>query len=336
MPGVGDIASTFGVLAAGHLTVQGRTLALTKTRAIASGHVAIQGKSLTWLSSGWQYITITSIASIGVVRTLYDSLDPLYSLTPSIGDVWRVPVFSQDGGSVTVSVDGRFEIGAPTSGFDLLAAVMYFNIITGLWYGPADMTILNPPLMLSISPGHLTNQGKSLSANVRRVLGSGRLIVFGHQMALRRLYVLNPGHLTASGKPLLLNHQLSIQPGRITVAGKVLALAARLTLSIVPGHVTTAGKQFSLDRALAIEPGHLTIGGSGVELFTGLPLFVEPGHLSVLGQVLRFDKRLLVTPGHLSVSGRNLLIKSTGAIGLIDKPIINSGRRRRQIRTSQD
>lgn len=308
VPGVGDVAATFGTLTAGHLTVSGKTLALTKTRPITRGHLTTHGKSQTWLSTAWQYITITSIGSIGVLRTLYDSLDPAFSLTPSVGDVWRVPTLSQDGGTITVAVDGRFEIGAPTSGFDVMPAVLYYNLINQQWYGPADFTILDAPLTLPIGRGHLSLQGKQLQMARTRLVVPGHLVVFGHQVALRRLYSITQGHLTLTGKPTQLNRQMAIQRGHLTLAGKTITLAARLTLSIVPGHLTQSGKTLKLNRSIAIAPGHLTLAGKDVDIGVGLPLFMDPGNLQVDGKVMRLDKILMFNPGHLVVNGKTLTL----------------------------
>lgn len=336
--GQADFVATFsGPIVRGHLTVAGKAITLRRSYPLAIGHLTVRGRANgNWISSAWQYLTVTTLTSIGQVYTLYDTLDPAAGLIPSINDVWRVPTFSTDGGAVTVSGDGRFEIGQPTSGIDTLVNVMYYNRFTDQWWGPTDVTILNPLLRLIVTPGHLLVSGKALVHNTTRIMGKGRLSIFGHQVQFNRQYPpMQAGHLTQLGKPMTMSRQMSIQPGHLTVSGKVLDLILRLTLLINPGHLTVAGKALLLGKALTLSIGHLTVAGKSLTLHVGLPLIMTPGHLLITGTSLRLTKALSLTPGRLTVHGRTMAMHTTGAVSVIDKPGIRRVGKRRSIVPSE-
>ena len=203
-----------------------------------------------WQSGAWQYTEVTDLSKIGVEIALFDGLS---GVTPEIGDVWRTPVLSQDGGPVTVFGDGTYMIVPPTSGPDVLEDVMYLDGSLQVWHGPTDYNV-NDQVHLDLTSGQIAVAGQDVG-----LLGGLSLDLMPAQVAVLGLGV----SLTTSGVL-----ELDLTPATLAVAASNVGLLTGLELGVNPGAIVVTGLDVELatTRVLEFTPGQLVVLGLNVQL----------------------------------------------------------------------
>ena len=203
-----------------------------------------------WQSGAWQYTAVTDLSKIGLEITLFDGLS---GVTPEIGDVWRTPVLSQDGGAVTVFGVGTYMIGPPTSGPDVLEDVMYLDVSLQVWHGPTDYNV-NDQVHLDLTSGQIAVAGQDVS-----LLGGRSLDLTPAQVAVLGLGV----GLTTSGVL-----ELVLTPATLAVAASNVELLTGVELGVNPGATVVTGLDVELVtmRVLELTPGLLAALGLNVQL----------------------------------------------------------------------
>lgn len=243
-----------------------------------AGSITIQGSAKWWFESpAWQYVTVADLSKIGTEPTLADAA---VGYTVEIGDVWKAPTQSEDGGAVQVFADLTFTVGPPTSGSDVLPAVWAWDASLDEYHGPEDLSINNPPI-LEHTPGSIV------------LAGSNHEIVAG--LSLEHL----PGAIDLQGQ----NHEFGI--------------TGRLSLPHTPGSIVLTGQNHELVTGLVLEhlAGQITITGQLHEFITHLVLEHLAGAISIQGQDHDFVTLGSWAPEHLP--GQIILQGSSHEFGLL-------------------
>ena len=241
----------------GEATVAGQDIALNRVLPVEIGEVTATGIDLGLViaNSLKQLVTVTDTSLQGVEITFYDVLS---SVIPVAGDIWWVSTTTTDGADFTLNGDGTFEIDPPTSGPDSIASVQFYDVSTGVWHGPATVTIIDAPYSLDVDPGSLTVAGQEQGSITGLQFDIGELTVTGQSVGL----------------------PLSTSPGELTVAGQDIVFESQ---ALDPGVITVTGNEYVINTDYEFDVGEITVAGQDVTITDGIRLQVEAGSITVTG-----------------------------------------------------
>lgn len=296
-----------------NLTADGKTLFRDVTLPVALTNLGIDGKSIgDWGSSAWQYINVTNVSLFGSEVTLFDSLS---GVTPAVGDKWRIPTFSSDGGQVTGFGNGRFSVSSPTSGQDTLPNVLYFDTSAGTWLGPETLTIQEPDTDLAVSPiSRLGSRGKVIEWNLTRDLTPAATNLSSYQIRIDRLYPLTGG-VTATGRDINLDGGLPVIEANLTASGQTIDLLNQLTLQVQAGGAAINSQDITRAITYLLTQAGIAIDGKNIQLYTtSYP--VDQATTALRGKsILLYDDAnpLTLLPVETSANGREITINTVVA-----------------------
>ena len=310
------------VLTPANLSLASQTIINDRVIPIVPANLTATGGNLGDVgSSAWQYLNVTSTSLIGQEATLFNMLS---AVTPVVGDKWRLPRFSSDGGEIIGYGNGRFQISQPTAGPDSMENILFYDKSEDTWHGPQTATIYSAAKNLPVIPPNLSCRGNIITLTTQRDVVPTSLSLTGQDVRLDTLTTITTS-LSLAGATVYFDRGPGVLPATLAVSGKDIVLGlGEYKLFLDPASLGLSSAELLRSASLPLTPSNLALTSKALRILS-LVYDIEPSTLGVGGKnlfLLSDANPLQVTPARLSMSSNDITIEITEGLPYASAAII--------------